>query len=157
MNIRKLAMYAGLFLRNAQIGSPNITIQPGSKEMDCAKDIANLYKPNIFTNVKEVIVGPSSDYGHVESGPGKDPHIVYINADRIVSESGGKQNGQVVAVSAARVIIHEIAHVQSFNQEQGFVGGEVPAQQAERDFDNWLSSGGMKRVEALPSYQALGH
>jgi hypothetical protein len=146
--------YASVFIKCAQVGSPNITIQPGKPEANCALDILKLWNPNFFMKVKEIVIGPSADYGHVESGPGKDPSVVYINADRIVAEAG-QQSGKAAAIATASVIAHETAHVTSFNEEQGFVGGEDPAEQEEQKFKQWLNSGGMQRVEQLPSYQAL--
>jgi hypothetical protein len=146
--------YASVFIKCAQVGSPNITIQPGKPEANCALDILKLWDPTYFMKVKEIIIGPSADYGHVESGAGKDPSVVYINADRIVAEAG-QQSGKAAAIATASVIAHEKAHVTSFNEEQGFVGGEVPAEQEEQKFKQWLDSGGMQRVEQLPSYQAL--
>jgi hypothetical protein len=146
--------YASIFIKCAQVGSPNITIQPGKPEANCALDILKLYDPNFFMKVKEIVIGPSADYGHVESGPDKDPSIVYINADRIVAEAG-QQSGKAAAIATASVIAHETAHVISFNEEQGFVGGEVPAEQEEQKFKQWLDSGGMQRVEQLSSYQVL--
>lgn len=152
-------MYAGVFLRRAQdsVNTPNITIQPGRPEANCALDILKLWKPDYFVGVSNIVIGPSANYGHVESGPGKSPTVIYLNADRIVAESGGQQGGQEAALATAKVIAHEKGHVASFNQQQGFVGGETPAESQEHDFENWLNSGGMQRVESLPSYQALGH
>jgi hypothetical protein len=159
MDIRKLAMYAGVFLRHAQdsINTPNVTIQPGRPEANCALEILKLWKPDYFVGVRNIVIEPSANYGHVESGAGKDPAVIYLNADRIVSESGGQQGGQAAALATAKVIAHEKGHVASFNPQQGFVGGETPAEGQEQEFENWLNSGGMKRVESLPSYQALGH
>ena len=155
----KLAMYIDALFRYAQdnINTPNVTIQPGRKEADCALEILKLWQPNFFQGVREIVIGPSADYGHVESGPNKDPAVIYLNADRIVSESGGQQGGQAAALATAKVIAHEKGHVASYNNQQGFVGGETPAENQEQEFENWLTSGGMKRVEVLPSFQALGH
>jgi hypothetical protein len=160
MNLKKLAMYADVFFRRAQdntINTPNITIQPGKPEANCALEILKLWQPNYFIGVRSVVIGPSADYGHVESGPDKDPTVIYLNADRIVAEAGGKQGGQEAALATAKVIAHEKGHVASFNPQQGFVGGETPAKGQEQDFENWLKSGGMQRIESLPSYQQLGN
>jgi hypothetical protein len=157
MNFNKLLCFSSMLLKKAQdIGSPNVKIQPGYPEANCALEILKLYNPNYFSGVLQIIIGPSADYGHVESGPGKDPQVIYLNADRIVSESGGQQGGQAAALATAKVIAHEKGHVASFNPQQGFVGGETPAENQEHEFENWLNSGGMQRVESLPSYQALG-
>lgn len=154
----KLSMFIDTFIRKAQDNStntPNITIQPGRPEANCALDILKLWNPNFFVGVKNIVVGPSSNYGHVESGPDKDPTVIYLNADRIVAESGGKQGGKEAAIATAKVIAHEKGHVASFNPQQGFVGGESPAEAKEQEFENWLNSGGMKQIENLPSYKNL--
>lgn len=148
----KLAMKK---LAQDSVNTPNVTIQPGKPEANCALEILKLWKPDYFVGVKSIVIGPSADYGHVESGPGKDPAIIYLNADRIVSEAGGKQGGKEAALATAKVIAHEKGHIASFNPQQGFVGGETPAEIQEHEFENWLNSGGLQRVEALPSYQAL--
>jgi len=157
MNIDKVLYFASIFKQAQDISSPNVKIQPGYPEANCALEILKLYNPSYFSGILEIVIGPSANYGHVESGPGKDPSVIYLNADRIVAESGGQQGGQEAAIATAKVISHEKGHVASFNQQQGFVGGETPAESQEHDFENWLNSGGMQRVESLPSYQALGH
>jgi hypothetical protein len=53
------------------------------------------------------------------------------------------------------VIAHEKGHVSSFSPEQGFVGGESPAQTQESQFEQWLSSGGLNIVQNLPSFKNL--
>jgi|SRR5690606_4158838 len=157
MDVKKLTKLAELYFLHtkAQVGTPNITIQPGRPETNCAVDILKLYNPSMFINVKEIIVGPSANYGHVESGPDKDPSVIYVNADRIVSESGGQQSGKAAAIATAQVIAHEKAHVESYDPAQGFIGGEAPAEAEEQAFEQWLHSGGMLQVEKLPSYQQL--
>jgi hypothetical protein len=157
MNLQKLSKFIDVFYKLAQdnTNTPNITIQPGRPETNCALDILKLFDPNYFIGVKNIVVGPSADYGHVESGPGKDPATIYINADRIVAESGGSQSGKAAALAAASVIAHEKGHVGSFNNEQGFVGGEGPAEAQEQNFKRWLDSGGMQKVENLASYKSL--
>jgi hypothetical protein len=159
MNFNRLAIYADLLFRCAQdtVNTPNITIQPGRPEANCALEILKLWKPDYFVGVSNIVIGPSANYGHVESGPGKDPTTIYLNADRIVSESGGQQGGQAAALATAKVIAHEKGHVASFNPQQGFVGAESPAESQEHDFENWLNSGGMQRVESLSCYNSLGN
>lgn len=151
MNTVKLAY---IFSKLAQTETPNITIQPGHPEANCALEILKRWKPDYFVGVKEIIIGPSANYGYVESGPEKDPTVIYINADRIVAESG-QQRGKAAALACARVIAHKKGHVASFDAVQGFVGGESPAQVQEQDFDNWLNSVGMQQIELLPCYQGL--
>lgn len=155
VTIHKTYYFSHIFLKHAQIGSPNVKIQPGRPETNCAVDILKLWKPDYFMNVESVVLGPEANYGHVESGPGKDPHVIHVNIDRVVQEAGGQQSGKAAALACAKVIAHERGHVTSFDDKQGFVGGEGPAEQQEREFETWLNSGGMQRVENLPSYKAL--
>jgi hypothetical protein len=153
--MEKLSRFVDAFVKWAQLESPNVTIQPGRPEANCALEILKRWKPDYFVGVREIVIGPSSDYGHVESGPDKDPTVIHVNADRIVQESGGQQRGRAAALACAQVIAHEKGHVASFNPEQGFVGGETPAQAQEQDFETWLNGGGLQQVESLPCYQAL--
>ena len=157
MNIQVITRFVNIFRKYAQdqTNTPNITIQPGRPETNCALDILKLWNPNFFVGVFEIVVHPSANYGFVESGEGKNPKTIHINADRIVAESGGQQNGKAAALAAASVIAHEKGHVASFTDEQGFVGGESPAEAQEQELKQWLNSGGMSRIENLPSYQSL--
>jgi hypothetical protein len=45
--------------------------------------------------------------------------------------------------------------VASFNPQQGFVGGESPAENQEQEFENWLNASGMKQVENLSIFKSL--
>lgn len=142
------------FAQDPQLDSPNVTIQPGKPEANAALDILKLWNPQFFQGTREIVIGPSPNYGFVESGPNKDPSIIYLNADRIVAESG-QQNGKAAALATAEVIAHEKGHIDSYDPSQGFQGGESPAEQKEQEFRQWLNSGGLQQVESLPSYQSL--
>lgn len=155
MKINNIVNYSNTYYKLSQVGSPQVIIQPGSKELDCAVEILKLFNPQYFIGVSKIIVGPSANYGHVEAGPNKDPTVIYVNADKVVSEAGGQQSGKAAAVATAQVIAHEKAHVESYDPSRGFVGGEVPAQAEEQAFEGWLNSGGLQKIESLPSYQAL--
>ncbi|MFW9879124.1 MAG: DUF5661 family protein [Candidatus Thorarchaeota archaeon] len=155
--MEKASRFAHIFWKLAQdpeLDNPNIVIQPGRPEADCALEILKLWKPNYFVGIRQITISPSASYGHVESGPDKDPTVIHINADRIVQEAG-QQQGKGAALACARVIAHEKGHVASFDPQQGFQGGEAPAERQEQDFDNWLNSGGMQQVENLPCFRGL--
>jgi len=151
----KYAQEVGQPIPNPELNSPNVTIQPGKPEANCALEILKLWNPNYFQGVSSIVVQPSADYGHVQSGPGQDHTVIYLNADRIVTESGGVYNGKAAALAAAKVIAHEKGHISSFDQQQGFQGGETPAEQEEQSFQSWLNSGGMERIQTLPCFQNL--
>ena len=72
----------------------------------------------------------------VESGQQKDPSVVNINMGKIKQEGGNDETAAVIA--AATTIAHEVGHVKSYNQQQGFVGGESPAEAEERRVADWI-------------------
>jgi hypothetical protein len=167
---KKANRFADIFLKCAQV--PNVRIQPGRKETSVALEILQMFasdtgQQNYFTDPNDpsrpidIVIGPSANYGHVETGVNPDPDqdeqptTVYINADRIVSEAGGQQSGKAAAIASAKVIAHEIGHLRSYQKGKGFQGGETPAQAQEQNFDNWLNSSGMQKIETLASYQSL--
>jgi hypothetical protein len=159
--MKKLNKLVNVYLKLAQqvpdpeLEGPNVRVTPGRVDVNCAIEILKLMDPNYFKGVREVVVAPSSYYGHVESGPEKDPSVINVNADRIVQESGGAQTGPEAAIGAAKVIAHERGHVGSFETEQGFVGGEGPAEQEEARVEQWINAN-MQRINALPCFhQAL--
>jgi hypothetical protein len=168
--VKKAHKFANIFWKCAQV--PNVRIQPGRQETTVALEILQMFandtaQQNYFTDPNDpsrpldIVVGPSANYGHVETGVHPDPEqdeqptTVYINADRIVSEAGGQQSGKAAAIASAKVIAHEIGHLRSYQKGSGFQGGETPALAQEQNFDNWLNSGGMQKIENLASYQSL--
>jgi len=55
----------------------------------------------------------------------------------MVSQKAREYNVNPVVASAI-VIAHEKGHVGSFEQQQGFVGGESPAEQEEKRVAAWI-------------------
>jgi hypothetical protein len=170
VKISKTYIFANIFRKYAQM--PNVRIQPGRQETNVALEILQMFandtgQQNYFTDPNDpskpidIVVGPSANYGHVETEVLQDPEqdeqptTVYINADRIVSESGGQQSGKAAAIASAKVIAHEIGHLRSYQKGLGFQGGETPAEAQEQNFDNWLNGIGMQKIENLGSYQSL--
>lgn len=124
------------FVRLAQAGDPelegpNVRIEPMESVVQKAVDLLKQKDPNYFKGVRSIVLNTSgSSYGHVESGPNKDPAIINLNFARIkqeVSSKGGSEEDIIRAV--AEIIAHEKGHVASYKSEQGFVGGENPAEQ----------------------------
>lgn len=122
-----------------ELESPNVRFQPGRNEIARAIKILQRMDPNYFKGVREIVVTPGAYYGFVESGEGKDPSVIHVNADKIVQESGQEQ-GPEAAIATAITIAHEKGHVASYNMEQGFVGGESPAQQEENKVKGWIEN-----------------
>jgi hypothetical protein len=125
---------------NPQIKSPNVVIEPIQPAIQKAVQLLQRMDPNYFVGVSKIEVGASPQYGHVESGPGKDPSVININLQRIISEAGGNPNGRDVVIAAAITIAHEAKHSHSFDSEKGFVGGESVAEQEEQKVSNWIKA-----------------
>lgn len=131
----KLAQMPGI---DQELESPNVVVQPGTPVIQKAVEVLKRMDPNYFKGARQIVVGVSPHFGHVESGPGKDPAVININLNRIVQEAGGQTQGPEVVVAAAVIIAHEAGHVKSFNAQQGFVGGEAPAEQEENRVRQWI-------------------
>lgn len=114
-----------------ELESPNVRIEPMESVVQKAVELLKQKDPNYFKGVRSIVLNTSgSSYGHVESGPNKDPAIINLNFARIKQEvlaNGGSDEDIVRAV--AEIIAHEKGHVASYKPEQGFVGGENPAEQ----------------------------
>lgn len=120
---------------DAEISSPNIVIEPVEGAVQKAVDLLRGIDPNYFVGVRKIVVSPSGGaYGMVESGDGKDPSVIHLNLNRIRSELQGRLGGDPQALEKelvrqlASTISHERGHVKSFHPQQGFVGGESPAE-----------------------------
>jgi len=122
---------------DVELDSPNI-IMPGEPTIQKAVQILQRMDPMYFKGVRRIDVVSSANYGHVESGPDKDPAVVNINLSRIAQESGGPTAGPEATMAAAIVIAHEVGHVRTFDAQQGFVGGEGPAEAEEGRVRQWI-------------------
>jgi hypothetical protein len=127
-------------LEDPALQSPNIVVEPLNPVVDKAIKVLQRMDPSYFVGVKKIVINVSPYYGHVESGPGKDPTVININMNRIMSESGGQVSGPTAVLAAATTIAHEKGHVASFNESQGFVGGEGPAEAEEGRVRAWIES-----------------
>jgi hypothetical protein len=128
-----------IIAQNNNILSPNVVIMPYEPIIDKAIKVLKKMDPNYFSGVSKIVIGSSSYFGHVESGPDKDPTIININLEKIKQYSN-QSKGEIGKIFAAAVTIaHERAHVKSFNQQLGFVGGENPALAEEQKVANWIS------------------
>lgn len=122
-----------------QLDSPNVVIKPIQPAVQKAVQLLQRMDPSYFKGVREIAVGSGPAYGHVESGEGKDPNVINVNLQRIISEAGGKPTGREVVIAAALVIAHEKGHLNKFNPESGFAGeGEANAE--ENRVLQWIKS-----------------
>lgn len=156
MNFNNLNVLASKFediIKNSnnldpQLQSPNIIIEPIHPIMDKAVKLLRRMDPSYFVGTRKIVIGASSHYGHVESGPGKDPSIININLHRIINESQGGLNSPMAVLAAATTIAHEKGHVSSFDSARGFVGGEAPAEAEEIRVRHWIEAN-MNKLQDL--------
>jgi hypothetical protein len=117
---------------------PNVVIQPMEPLVDRAVKVLRRMDPNYFAGVRTINITPANpNFGFVESGPQKDPSVININMGKIKSETQNL-NPEEAVFAAATTIAHERGHVTSFNEQQGFVGGEGPAEAEEARVANWI-------------------
>jgi len=130
----------------ADASGPNIVIEPVEPLVQKAVDVLKRMDSNYFSGVSKIVLGPSNQYGHVQSGADKDPTVININSGRIKQEA--KNDVRTAILNIAIVIAHERAHVKSYKEDQGFVGGESPAQAEETKVSNWIKNN-KDRIEDL--------
>lgn len=125
---------------DAELDSPNVVVTPTEPLVQKAIDLIKSKDPNFFKGVRKIIVGDEANYGHVESGPGKDPTVIHINSPRIIREMKSKMQGSpqdhvdgAIVKSIAGTIAHERGHVMDYKPESGFSGGEAAAEKAEKE------------------------
>lgn len=118
-----------------QTDSPDIVIEPLENLIQQAVNQLKQRDPNYFKGVTKIVSHSGPAYGHVESGPGKDPTVINLDFPRIKreveSEMGGsdrKSIDEAIIDALIDTIAHEKGHVQSFDPQTGFVGGESPAE-----------------------------
>lgn len=123
-----------------ELDSPNVIINPIEPLVQKAVDLLKSKDPNFFKGVRKIVIGEEANYGHVESGPGKDHTVIHLNYPRINREVRAKMQGasneeieQAITKSLAGTIAHERGHVLDFDPKAGFPGGEGKAEQAEKD------------------------
>ena len=127
-------------ISDLELDGPNVVVQPTEPVINKAINLLKKMDPGYFKGVRRIQVSPASMYyGFVESGPDKDPTVVNINMSKINQQSGSENDINAV-FAAATTIAHEVGHVRSYNQEQGFVGGESPAEAEERRVATWIES-----------------
>jgi hypothetical protein len=132
--------------RKSLIDSPRI-IMPGEPLVQKAVNKLLQLDPNYFRGASEIKVKEESAYGHVESGPGKDPSIIYVNIPRIkkeVAEAFKKINpnatqaeiDEEVVRQLILTITHERVHIgdlfKSESNQSGFKPEFKPESEAQR-------------------------
>ena len=114
------------------IPTPNIIIEPLDPLVQEAVQAILASDPNYFSQVEKVVVRPglgNGTLGFVESGPGKNPRIIYIYKDRIQNIISQHFQGDInsdtfsdaVKLAIIEVLGHEKTHIGE-NPEEGFLG-----------------------------------
>jgi len=134
--------------QDAELKSPNIIVEPLNPVISKAIKLLQRMDPNYFIGARKIVITMSPNYGFVQSGPGKDPAVININLSRIIAESGGNLGSPEAVLAAATTIAHENGHVRSYNESQGFVGGEGPAEAEEAKVRSWIESN-MNRLQDI--------
>jgi len=121
---------------DAQIVPPKQTLDVVIEPMDPAVQQAvqkiKQIDPYVFKNVTKIIVhsgGGGGQLGHVEKGPGKDPHEIHIFKDRIKTlvtkqyrnVSDPKAIQDAITLALIEVIGHESGHIGKLRTEQQIV------------------------------------
>lgn len=117
------------------VSSPNISIEPIDSNIQAACELLKRMDGNFFKGVSKIVAGTEANYGHTDS---KDPTILYINLNRIVSESG-KDSKRNIIIQLSLTVAHEAAHSKSFDGQK-FVGGESVAEAEEQKVSNWIKA-----------------
>ena len=113
--------------------SPDIIIEPLEPFIKHVVDRIRKMDPGYFKGVSKIVIQPHYAPGHVESGPGKDPNIIYVDKSHLENElrrATGKglsqlaqmpQSVQDAAVKEmARIIFHEKGHILGFKPDKGY-------------------------------------
>lgn len=119
--------------QDTELEGPDVRIEPAESLIQEAVKRIRSKQPDYFAGrpdrpgVRSIVVGPSSGFGHVESGPGKDPNVIHIDMNKIKSNLGSVKDDEAIINSIIEVISHERGHISGFKSEQGFAG-EGPAE-----------------------------
>jgi hypothetical protein len=131
-----------------ELSSPEVKIEPADAFLQKAITLLKSINPSYFVGVRKIVVDTGqSSYGHVSSGPGKDPAVIHVNLAKIKNELQSKLSGapkeqfeKELIRQIANTISHEKGHVSSFKPDTGFVGGEAPAETEEHQMLNRIDS-----------------
>jgi hypothetical protein len=132
-------------ITDAELSSPNVVIEPAQSLVQKAVDLLKKTDPGYFVGVRKIVIAPEANYGHVESGAGKDPAVIHLNLDRIQRETRTRMTNQpqtsvdeAIVQAVAQTIAHERGHVKSYTPQTGFQGGEGPAEAEEQRISNLI-------------------
>ncbi len=123
---------------DSELASPNVVVEPAEPVIAKAVQLLKRFQNNYFVGVRKIVAGTGNNFGHVETGPGKDPNTVYVNISRILNEAD-KEDKRESIISTALTIAHGVGHLQKFDEKTGF-GTEGEAQAEENRVLQWIKS-----------------
>jgi hypothetical protein len=130
-----------------ELESPNIIIEPQEGLIQKSVQKLKQMDPNYFQGVRKIVVTNEAAYGHVESGPGKDPHTIHLNFPKIKQEMTQKLKqmdpnvkteimDDAIVTALAETIAHERGHIGPYKSGTPFekLFGETEAEQKAKEF-----------------------
>lgn len=106
--------------------SSQVIVEPWDPAVNKAMQKINQIDPSLLKNVTKIVVHPgggSGQLGHVESGQGKDPHVIHIFKDRVREHVMRNANAttkktltpqeleQAIVDGLTEVLAHESGHI----------------------------------------------
>lgn len=145
MNWFKKSQYTEENTQN--VGGPSVVVQPYEPLVQQVVDEMSSQNPGIFNSVNKINI--DMGYGQFGSVVSDNPADININVYNLKSslsnqlgisfDANNPQHTEAMKDQIRRVILHEMAHVSDYDEEQHmqgdnpFPGGEGVAEQAERD------------------------
>ena len=132
----------------SKIGKPEIDIDPSIKSniIDAVNKLKGV-DPNYFKGVDKIVGTTEGTYGKT------DGTTIYINYPKVVEdvksrlgdlseEENKKKYDALLMESLVRLISHEVGHVEDYDEERGFPGGEGVADQESEKMINKVKNKG---------------
>lgn len=132
---RCFAQAAELLPESTTRDTPHIKVEPQESLVQKAIDVIKKIDPNYFVGVEEIKVENTGEsYGKTESGAGKDPTVIHLNANKIKSDVQSKAQNlpqeklePIIIDELIDTIAHEKGHIIPFKQ-RGQLGSETEAE-----------------------------
>jgi hypothetical protein len=145
------AQAAELLPQSTTRDTPSIRIEPQESLVQKAVDEIKKIEPNYFVGIEQIKVeNTGGSYGKSESGPGKDPTIIYLNSEKIKADTKTKaQNApaekleEIIVEEIVDTIAHEKGHIIPFKQ-RGQFGSETEAELEAKKITNRLKAASKK-------------
>jgi len=146
MNWYKIAQIAQIEQQTeSNLGGPSINIYPYDPILKETIDELQRESPGFFDNITDVVVDVG--FGQFGSVSSLSPNTIYINLNKAkdqlnqtpnLPQSGSVEYKEALKNTIKEILIHERAHVLDYDAKTNtFPGGEMPAEQATRQYFNY--------------------